>query len=120
MSERILLLLEVLKISKTEFATNLKVTPAYVSKLINKGSTPSDRLIDDICGKYGVSENWLRTGDGEMFSTEAKDIEISKLLGDVLNLDQTDFKRRLVSALAKLDKDGWVKLEELIDSIAGK
>ena len=120
MSDRILELLEVLKISKTEFATTLKVTPAYISKLINKGTTPSDRLIDDICEKYGVSENWLRTGGGEMFSNEAKDIEITNLLGDVLNLDETDFKRRLVSALAKLDKDGWAKLEELIDSIAGK
>ena len=120
MSDRILGIIESLGISKTEFANTLKVTPAYISKLINKGATPSDRLMDDICEKYGVNEEWLRTGTGEMFLNEAKDIQITNLLGDVLNLDETDFKRRLVSALAKLDKDGWAKLEELIDSIAGK
>nr|DAF02366.1 MAG TPA: helix-turn-helix domain protein [Caudoviricetes sp.] len=73
MSDRILAIINSLDISKSEFANALKVTPAYISKLINKGTIPSDRLIDDICEKYKVNEEWLRTGKGEMFKNEDKD-----------------------------------------------
>lgn len=65
--DRILFLLEKKGITKTEFAIKLNITQAYVSKITNKGAIPSDRLIEDICEKFGVNENWLRTGDGEMF-----------------------------------------------------
>lgn len=66
--DRILFLLEEKEITKTEFASKLNITQAYVSKITNKGAIPSDRLIEDICEKFGVNESWLRTGEGEMFS----------------------------------------------------
>lgn len=120
MNERIKAVRKALGVTQQEFADSIKVKRNTVATYEMGRSVPSDSAIALICEKYGVNEEWIRTGSGEMFSTEAKDIEISNLLGDVLKLDQTDFKRRLVSALAKLDKDGWTKLEELIDSIAGK
>ena len=43
---------------------------------------------------------------------------ISKMLGDVIKADESDFKRRLVSALSKLDDAGWESLEKLIDDIS--
>ena len=54
LSDRILILLNVEQISRTEFAKMLNVTQAYVSKMINKGAIPSDRLIEDICEKFNV------------------------------------------------------------------
>ena len=120
MNERIKELRKVLGVTQQEFADNIKVKRNTVATYEMGRSIPSDSAIALICEKYGVNEEWLRTGIGEMFLNEAKDIQITNLLGDVLNLDQTDFKRRLVSALAKLDKDGWTKLEELIDMISEK
>ena len=35
-------------------------------------------------------------------------------------MEDTDFKKRLISALARLDSDGWAKLELLIDMISDK
>ncbi|MCI7099517.1 MAG: helix-turn-helix domain-containing protein [Lachnospiraceae bacterium] len=55
-----------LKMTKTAFAKSLKVSQQYISKLIKTGN-PSNILIDDICEKYNVNEEWLRTGRGEMF-----------------------------------------------------
>lgn len=120
MNERIKAIRKALGITQQEFADSIKVKRNTVATYEMGRSIPSDSAIALICEKYGVNEEWLRTGTGEMFLNEAKDIQINNLLGDVLNLDETDFKRRLVSALAKLDKDGWTKLEELIDAIAGK
>ena len=120
MSERILELINSLGISKTDFANTLKVTPAYISKIINKGAMPSERLIDDICEKYGVVEEWLREGTGEMFTSQSKDNQISAMLGDALTAGDESFKYRLISALARLDDDGWDNLEKLIDMISNK
>ena len=120
MSERILEIINCLGISKTDFANTLKVTPAYISKLINKGTMPSDRLIDDICEKYGIVEEWLRTGKGSMFVPKSKDEEIAEMLADIQKSGEDSFRHRLISALARLDDDGWDKLEELIDMISNK
>ena len=51
-------------------------------------------------------------------SPVSKDEEISKLLGEVIRTNESDFRRRLVSALARLDDKGWNELEKLIDLIS--
>lgn len=51
----------------SDFARNIEVTPAYISKLKNKpDSVPSTDVIKRICDKYNVREQWIRTGEGPM------------------------------------------------------
>lgn len=119
MSERILFILENKKISKTEFAKRLKITQAYVSKLVNKGSEPSDRLIDDICEKFNVNEEWLRYGIGEPFIALDRDIQIETFIGNILRDESDNFKRRLISALCSLSEDEWEFLEKKLREIVG-
>lgn len=64
--ERVLLILKECNLNKTEFANKLNITQSYVSRLVNKGVIPSDRLIEDICEKFGVNEDWFRYGKGPM------------------------------------------------------
>ena len=61
MQERLALLIDKAGITKTAFAQKLNITQPYVTKLLKTGS-PSDRLIEDICEKFGVNEEWLRNG----------------------------------------------------------
>lgn len=64
-NERIKKIFDTLNMSQSDFARKINVTPAYVWKILNKNeSTPSDRLIEDICQKFLVNEPWLRTGQG--------------------------------------------------------
>lgn len=65
MQERIALLIEESGMTKTAFAQKLNITQPYVSKLLKTGS-PSDRLIEDICEKFEISEEWLRNGTEPM------------------------------------------------------
>lgn len=64
--QRISKIIETSCITKTAFANALNITPAYVSKMINKDFVPSDRLIEDICTKFNISEKWLLDGEGDM------------------------------------------------------
>ena len=82
--------------------------------------TPSDAVIKLICEKCDVNEEWLRTGNGEMFIEKTKDEQISEAFGDIENLGEDNFKHRLISAILKLDEDGWKTLEELVDAISNK
>lgn len=86
-NDRIDYLRKELKMTKTAFANRLKVTQSYISKLINVGGTPSDRLIDDICEKYHVNEEWLRNGIGEMFKVEPSEEENAIYVSELLESD---------------------------------
>lgn len=120
MNTRIQQIRKTAKLTQDEFAEKIGLSKNFVW-MIEKGERiPSDRTIKDICRIFGVNEEWLRTGEGDMTIPKSKDEEISELLADIQKSGDGSFKHRLVSALAKLDEDGWDKLEELIDMISGK
>lgn len=100
------------------FADFLGIPKQNISSYEIGRRTPSDAVIQLICEKCNVNEEWLRTGEGEMLNPVTKNDEISKLFGDVIKNNESDFKHRLINALAKLDEDGWNKLENLIDMIS--
>ena len=64
--ERILRVIEANNLKRVEFARILNINQSYVTQLIKGRNQPSDRLIEDICKKYNINEEWLKTGEGEM------------------------------------------------------
>lgn len=73
-----------LKMKQGEFAEEIKLTQGHVSDIENKRKSVSDRVIEIICLKFNIREDWLRTGDGEMYQyTDTDDYsEISTLIGE--------------------------------------
>lgn len=110
---RISQIIEDSKLSKTDFAAKINVSQQYVSKL-SKDGTPSDRTLLDICREFGVSETWLRTGEGDMHITMSRSQEVAEFVGDVLKGESDTFKRRFVSMLARLDESDWEVLEKMV------
>ena len=117
--DRILFLLEEKEITKTEFASKLNITQAYVSKITNKGAIPSNRLIEDICEKFGVNESWLRTGEGEMFSEVPAEDEYFKA---VTQISKSNDKLAMQAIIEywKLDDESKEALKNYIYKIAEK
>lgn len=102
------------------FANYLGISKENISSYESGRRNPSDSFIKLVCEKCNVNEEWLRTGNGEMFIPKSKEQLFSELLGEAVKADENDFKRRLFLALSKLDDSGWESLEKLIDSIAKK
>lgn len=44
---------------------------------------PSDAVIKSICREFNVSESWLRTGEGEMFTVPDPDAEFTQLMVEI-------------------------------------
>lgn len=113
---RISQIIEDSKLSKTDFAAKINVSQQYVSKL-SKDGTPSDRTLLDICREFGVSETWLRTGEGDMHITMSRSQEVAEFVGDVLKGESDTFKRRFVAMLARLDESDWEVLEKIVEEM---
>lgn len=74
-NERIAMCIEKSGLTKTAFAERINLSQPHVSKLANGTSAPSDRTIADICREFGISETWLRTGEGAMIVPTDRDAE---------------------------------------------
>ena len=119
MNERIKKVRTYTKLSQTDFAEKISVSRSAVCKMESGENAPSEQTIKLICAEFDINEEWLRTGNGDMTIPISKDKEISRMLATVLKSDENDFKRRLISALSRLDDEGWEQLEILIDMISG-
>ena len=115
-NSRIAACIEATGLTKTAFAERINVSQQHVSR-ISKDGIPSDRTILDICREFNVNEQWLRTGEGEMFLHITRRDEIAAFLGDVLRDQDESFRSRLISALARLDANGWDLAEKFVNDL---
>lgn len=119
MNDRIKELRKAMSLSQEKFGELLGITKSGVSDIESGRRKVTDQHVIMLVNN-GVNEEWLRTGKGSMFVPKSKDEEIAEMLADIQKSGEDSFRHRLVSALARLDDDGWDKLEELIDMISNK
>lgn len=119
MNDRIKELRKAMNLSQEKFGELLGITKSGVSDIESGRRKVTDQHVIMLVNN-GVSEEWLRTGSGDMFVPGIKDKQISAMLADVMKSGEDSFRHRLVSALARLDDEGWDNLEKLIDMISNK
>ena len=105
-AERIMLIIEKEGKSLSQFAEILNVTPAYISKIKKYPETvPSDRIINDICRIFHVNENWLRSGNGEMFQERTRETEIAEITAALFKAEDTDIRYQLHRLISLVDDE---------------
>ena len=67
MNERIRALRHTLQLSQKEFARQIGLKQNAISYMERPGATVTEQNIRAICAQFGVREDWLRFGSGEMF-----------------------------------------------------
>ena len=107
-------------LTQQEFADKLRIKRSTISNYDIGRSEPSESVISLICRTFSVSETWLRTGDGEMFSDTAREEQIAAFMGDVLAAESEDFRKRFVSMLSSLSVDEWRLIEEKAKELVEK
>lgn len=117
-NERIALCIKKLEVKKTYFAQRLNVSQAFVTQMTKGVSAPSDRTISDICREFNVNEDWLRTGEGDMFIKLSRKQEIADFIAEIEKGKEDSFQMRLVSALSRLNVEQWALLEEIAKAIS--
>ena len=120
MGERIKELRKSLKMTQQEFADRLNIQRGSIASYETGRISPSNATISLICKELNVSEDWLRNGEGDMFIPITRDEEIASFIGSVqADVDDT-FKKRFISALAKLSTEEWRAIEHLMENMVSE
>ena len=104
--------------NKSAFARGINITPAFSAQLCTGQREPSDRTIADICRVFGVSELWLRTGEGEMFVQRTMNQTLGLMVNDLMSEADESFRKRFVAALLELPEDAWPEIEKFVKKIS--
>lgn len=90
MKDRIKKIRKALGLSGEKFGENIGLKRSSISQLETGTNNPTDQVIKSICLAYNVNEDWLRTGNGEMF-IETKDSFLDSI-SKQFNLEELDVK----------------------------
>ena len=102
-------------LNQTEFANKLGSTIGALSRYEIDKVIPNDVFIKHLCKVCHISENWLRTGDGEMYTTSSED-DFSELLGELLVSENDQIKDIIMKTMELDDKDLMI-IHQLVDRL---
>ena len=117
MNERIKLLRKALELNQTDFGARIGVKQGTVAAYESGARVPLDSVIVSICREFGVSESWLRSGDGEMFLQLSREEEITKFCMSIIRDPDSEFQRQFVSVVARLEPPQWQLLSDMADKL---
>lgn len=119
MNKRIKELRKHLKLTQDEFGEKLGVAKSSISNIEKGRYGVTDQTIKLMVREFGVSEKWLRTGEGEMLPDFSRADAIAKLADDIMMEVPDSFKSRLVTALAQMSDEQWKLLEDFTYKVVG-
>lgn len=120
MNPRIKKLRRELDMTQEKFGAEIGVKGNTVAQWESGRNDPPDSAIVSICREFNVNEHWLRTGEGEMFVQIARDKEIMRFVGDVMQGEDDNFRRRFLLALARLPEERWSDIESFAQQITAE
>jgi len=110
MNKRIRELRQSLGLTLDKFGERIGVKKAAVSRWEN-GDNIADRMILSICREFNVNEEWLRTGEGDMYKLEED--EVSAAASDITDSDD-DFIKDFIVIYRSLSQSSKDALKELV------
>ena len=116
LKERIKEVRKTLGLTLEEFGNKIGVTKTTISRIENGVNSVTNQMLISICREFGVNEEWLRSGEGDMFVPLTRSEAIAEFAGSLMKEEDASFKKRLIEALAKLNEQEW----EVLEGIAQK
>ena len=96
-----------------QFGKKVGVTKQTISRIENGINALTEQMILSICREFNVNEEWLRTGNGEMFIEFDKENQLMIWALNILKDDFDSFKKRFFKMLMELDESDWETLEKI-------
>ena len=114
MNERIKELRTILGLSAEKFGSRVGVTRSAISRIENGIVNVTEQMILSVCQEFNVSEEWLRTGNGEIFLDFTED----EFVKAAAMLSNDTFVRSLVIEYWKLDENSKKLFRDFIHKLS--
>lgn len=121
MKGRLKALRKELRLTQQEFADRVGISRGNIGAYEVGKNAPSDAVISLICREFHVNEEWLRTGNGEMFVEETPDEEFMRMAKAVASGDTEADRmiRRTLMYFYEMDDLGRKTLMNFVKYISG-
>lgn len=117
MKDRIKKIRKEANLTQEKFAERLGLKRNTIATYETGKSEPMDNIVLSICREFGINENWLRGGTGEMY--KERDGSFSELLSDLEDSDD-DFIKSLITVYMGLDENSKQALRKIASEMAEK
>lgn len=118
MKERLKELRIALGISQAELGERIGVSRAAISRLESGSNNFTNQMVTSICREFGVNEEWLRTGSGDMFEEISRAEKAAQIVGAALGSGD-EFILNTFIALGQLSPAEWELIKKFVDKIKG-
>lgn len=116
MNNRVKELRKTLKLSGEAFGERIGIKKSALSLIENGKNNVTEQTFKSICREFNVNEEWLRTGEGEMFNTFSKDEQYAVNVGKLQRTDDETIMR-WVNAIAETDPESLKAVEAFLKKI---
>lgn len=103
-----------LNLNQGDFGQRVGIARSHMANIETGRRDVTDKTIKVICLQFGVNEEWLRTGHGEMFVRDKSDIDRLALK---YNLSSTG--RAVLEIYLQFDDEHRAVFDEALEAIAG-
>ena len=108
------------KMTQEDFLKKLGLARNSIANYEIGRREPTNAIIVSICREFDVNEEWLRTGEGEMFIQIPEEDETAALVYDLLGPDKESFYDivlETIKAYKKLSPNSQKVINELMDNV---
>ena len=102
--------------SQQKLSDKLNISRSLLSGYESGALPVNIRTQKDICDEFKINIEWLQTGNGEKYINVDGENELEMLMR-MFNPNDDKFKTKIITAMMKLDDDGWEAIEFLIDKM---
>lgn len=96
---------EILKLNQKQFGERIGVQQGSIASYEKGYRDPLDSIILSICREFDVSEEWLRTGEGEVFVTRLEMDEEAMYIANLLDAEKDHPFYSIILAIMKSYED---------------
>ena len=115
--ERIIEVRKDISLTQEEFGKRIGVTRAAVSNIESGNRGVTDQMRRSICREFGISEEWLRNGTGNMYDNVEKSARLMEWAVDIMKEKDDSIKKKVVNLLMSLNESDWDLIAELAKRI---
>lgn len=117
MNERVRELRKKLGLSGEKFGERVGIKKSALSLIENGKNNVTEQMFKSICREFNVNEEWLRTGEGEMF--KEYDDEVAESVEELLTEDTPfyDLIKSIMITYKKLNLESRMVVDDFIKQV---
>lgn len=117
MNERLKEIRKALGLTLDKFGEKVGLRKSSLSQIERGTNNVTNQLVVSVCREFNVNEQWLRTGEGDMFVHHTREEELAIKLGHILRNEKESLRTAVFAAIINMDENGCKAMEDFLKDV---